>query len=159
MAVTDDEIYHSMYTEKDGFPWEEIRDEEAEFFSAQPSKNKYLLIEHAGEIVGVLSHTHNKAPKENMELDIWLNATKHTNKGIGSESLKLLIDYLRKQYNTKTFIIRPWIKNRRAVRAYEKAGFKIVSNFNPAEYYTKYLEEYGDGDYGPKETANMVLTF
>lgn len=157
MAFEESEIWQAMLKNKDDFDWAELRDEEEYFFGSEPGKNKYLLIQYQDEIIGTISHTYNDGKIENLELDMWLRSTKYTGKGIGPAVMEMLINNLVKQYGIKTFIIRPWLKNHRAVRAYEKCGFRQYKDFVPSDYYGKYLEQYGEGDYCAEETANMVL--
>jgi len=157
MAFEDDLIWRSMLERREDFPWSELRDSEDYFFGSAPGRDKYLLIEYSGEIIGMISHTYNNGKIPNLELDTWLRSAEYTGRGIGSAVMKMLIDRLVLDHGIKTFIIRPWIKNPRAVRAYEKCGFKRREDFVPSDYYGKYLEQYGDGDYSAGETVNMVL--
>jgi len=157
MAFEEAEIWQAMFENKNDFNWADLRDEEGHFFGSEPGKNKYLLIQYQGDIIGTISHTHNNGKIENLELDMWLRSAKYTGKGIGSTVMKMLIDHLVKQYGIKTFMIRPWLKNPRAVRAYEKCGFQQCKDFVPSDYYGQYLEQYGEGDYSAEETVNMVL--
>lgn len=157
MAFEDDTVWKSMLQMKENFPSELILDEEDCFFGNEKGKSKYYLILVKGQIVGTVSHTfHEGAKIESMELDIWLRNSKFTGQGIGSSALKLLIDTLNEEYKITTFIIRPWMKNKRAIKAYEKVGFRVCSEFDPTVYYVKYLEEFGQGDF-LDETWNMVL--
>lgn len=158
MAFEEPEIWQSMLAKKEDFPWELIRDEKDCFFGNTPGTSKYLLIQYQGEIIGVISHTYNDGKIENLELDTWLRSGKYTGKGIGSAAMKLLIDSLVQDFGIKTFIIRPWVKNPRAIKAYEKCGFRQTTQFVPSDYYGTYLELWGNGDYGETETANMTLT-
>jgi RimJ/RimL family protein N-acetyltransferase len=157
MAFEDADIWQSMFKKKTEFEWAQIRDEEDHFFGSEPGKSKYLLIEYQSEIIGTISHTHHDGKIESFELDMWLRSTQYTGKGIGSTAINILIDYLLQQYSVNIFIIRPWIRNKRAIRAYEKCGFREREDFDVTDYYGKYLEQYGDGDYGVEETCNMVL--
>lgn len=157
MAFEEPVIWQSMFENKDDFDWAELRDEEEHFFGSEPSKSKYLLIQYQDKIIGTISHTYNNGKIENIELDIWLRSTKYTGKNIGSTVINMLIKNLVKQFGIKTFIVRPWIKNPRAIKAYEKCGFRQCKDFVPSDYYGKYLEQYGEGDYCADETVNMVL--
>jgi RimJ/RimL family protein N-acetyltransferase len=158
MAFEEEAIWRSMIENKEDFPWSVLRDEEPHFFGAAPGMSKYLLIELDKLIIGSISHTFNDGKIPNMELDMWLRSSQYAGKGLGSKAMKLLIDSLIKDYGIKTFIIRPWIKNQRAVRAYEKCGFMVEDTFNPDDYYGKYLEVAAQGDFGLEGTVNMVLT-
>ena len=157
MAFEEDEIWKSMFTSKADFDWAVLRDEEDHFFGSTPGKSKYLLIQYQDEIIGTISHTHHDGKIENFELDMWLRSTKYTGKSIGSTVMRMLIDSLVEQYGIKIFIIRPWVKNPHAVKAYEKCGFRRRENFVPSDFYGKYLELGSEGDYGVEETVNMVL--
>ncbi|MCC0646737.1 GNAT family N-acetyltransferase [Clostridioides sp. ZZV15-6598] len=158
MAFEEDEIWKSMFDNKDDFDWSDIHDEESYFFSSTPGLNKYLLIEYDNQIVGTISYTYNDGKISNMELDMWLRSMKYTGKGIGSKAMKLLIDSLIRDYEIGTFIIRPWVKNPRAIKAYEKCGFVVSDCFNPKDYYGKYFDKWGQGDYPEGENVNMVLS-
>jgi len=158
MAFEEDETWQAMVASKEDFPWSELRDEESHFFGIDPGRCKYLLIEYNEQIIGTISHTYHDGKIPNMELDMWLRSSRYAGKGIGSSAMKLLIDSLVKDYNIETFIIRPWVRNPRAIKAYEKCGFVVMDSFNPEEYYGKYLEIGGDGDFGEEETVNMVLS-
>jgi len=157
MVFEEEEIWKSMIENKEDFPWSDLRDEEPHFFGVTPGLCKYLLIEYDGKIIGSISHTYHDGKIPNMELDMWLRSSKYAGKGLGSTAMKLLIDSLAKDYNINTFIIRPWIKNPRAIKAYEKCGFAVIDPFNPEDYYGKYLEIGAQGDFGEEETVNMML--
>jgi len=158
MVFEEDDTWKAMIENKEDFPLSALRDEENYFFGAAPGLSKYLLIEWNNEIIGSISHTYNDGKIPNLELDMWLRSSKYTGKRLGSSAMKLLIDSLVRDYGIKTFIIRPWIKNPRAVKAYEKCGFVVIDTFNPEDYYGKYLEVAAQGDFGVEETVNMVFS-
>ncbi len=57
--------------------------------------------------------------------------------GHGSEALRLLCDYLRREKKVDGFYIKPSMSNPRAIRAYQKAGFfltKLASEEAAVEY-------------------------
>jgi len=158
MVFEDDEMWATMLPSREDFPWSVLRDEEPHFFGAEAGDSKYLLIKYDNKIIGAVAHTYNDGKIPNMELSAWLRASKYAGKGVGTNAIKLLIESLIKDYGIKTFIIRPWIKNTRAVKAYEKCGFVVTDSFNPEDYYGKYLELAAQGDFGEDGTANMVLS-
>ena len=51
------------------------------------------------------------------------------NKGYGSDALKALTKYLFENMNMRRCWIEPGEYNRRAIKAYEKAGFKRVTKY------------------------------
>lgn len=157
MAFEEDSVWQAMLEKKEDFDYTFIQEEEPCFFDGKPGLNKYLLIEYKNQVIGTISHTYNDGKTPNFELDMWLRSEKYIGKGIGTRVLKLLTRQLAKDYQIKTFLIRPWIKNPRAIQAYKKCGFIIRDNFVPENYYGKYLEMGGDGDYPQGETCNMIL--
>ncbi len=159
MAFEEPGIWRSFAETRDEFPWSVVEDEDPCFFGREPGKSKYLLIHYQGKIIGTISYAHNDGRTENFELDIWLRSESYTGKGIGSSTMKLLIRTLVVRHGVKTFIIRPWSKNPRAIKAYEKCGFLEKKDFRPEEYYGSNLDLYGPGDHEPGENCNMVLEF
>lgn len=158
--LTCEEVIDFMFDEKYPAPtWEEFNESESEsFFSGLPSKQgSYLLIYFNGEVIGSISYANEYTKEIHSELDIWIRTIKYTGQGIGTEAINLLIDYLHKEYSIEVFIIRPWIKNVNAIKAYKKCGFEEMKNFNPEDFYSsENLEKYGNGDYGEDETINLI---
>jgi len=144
----------------DNISFDEYMRDEENFFSGVKNKNAYLLIEYGGENIGWISHSYNNAEIENFEIDIVLKALNLTGKGLGTKIITSLTDYLNKEYNVKTFIIRPGKHNQRAIRAYEKSGFSTLGSFNANEFYSKENAElWGGGDYGVDGTYNMIKIY
>lgn len=64
------------------------------------------------------------------------------NHGYGPDALVALTAHLNSKLGIGTFILRPSARNKRAISAYQKAGFTLVPM--PAAQQT---EMYGPGDY------------
>jgi len=64
-------------------------------------------------------------PKDAIGVDITIGREDLLSKGIGSRALRQFVDGLRSQ-GYHTIIIDPDSENHRAVRAYEKAGFRVL---------------------------------
>jgi len=161
MMHQDEEIHEMLfYGESEDIPFDEFLQRERKWFSGAESKNDYYLIKYDNEIIGWISHTYNDAKIENMEVDVAFNSFKYASKGIGTKIIMKFTDYLNEKYNIKTFMIRPGKHNTRAIRAYEKSGFKVVESYNPNDYYTaEDVVLWGDGDLGPDNTLNMIKTY
>ncbi|PIR48673.1 hypothetical protein COU80_03130 [Candidatus Peregrinibacteria bacterium CG10_big_fil_rev_8_21_14_0_10_55_24] len=69
-------------------------------------------------------------------MDILIGEPDHFGKGIGSTALKLMLRYLFEQRSAKTVIIDPDMRNTRAIRAYEKAGFRKLKILRNWEQHT-----------------------
>ncbi len=157
MSMAESEIVLSMFDNKEDFRWEDIRDEEPEYFDEEASLNKYLLIEYNTEIIGFFCSIHHQAQVENVEFHIWFVSKKYTGRGLGTRVVTMMKEYIRNTYKLNTFVMRPWIRNPQAIRTYEKCGFKIVEEFDLNQYFTpREVEKYGNGAYTVEETVNMI---
>ncbi|WP_029906087.1 GNAT family N-acetyltransferase [Prevotella sp. 10(H)] len=143
--------------------WEEYLDDFEDFYFIEDEKEKgsVMIIENDGEEVGCVCHSSFHLKQECAELDIWMKSEACCGKGFGTTALKMLIEHLQVELRKTKFIIRPAERNIRAVKAYEKAGFRRVVNKEAThkEYYLSddYLNKYGEGDYGSESTATMTI--
>lgn len=159
LSIEDNDVILSMFNQPSDFHWAELRDEKPIYFNGEAGHSKYLLIEQGGQIVGVFCHVFHDAPIQNMELHIWMRGMKHTGKGIGSQVLTAMMDYLSQNYAITTFLMRPWTKNPRAVHVYQKCGFHIEADFDLTSYFTEAeIALHGNGAYTVEETVNMLRT-
>jgi len=139
--------------------WEEFSSEEPDsLFRGEPSEEgSYLLVKVDGLVIGSLCYYLHSGRVKVVELDIWISKGEYLGKGYGTEALRLAIDFVVSHYGIKTFIIRPWAKNNNAVKAYKKCGFVEFEASRLGDFYSdELLAEYGDGDYGSDETANLI---
>lgn len=57
-------------------------------------------------------------------LDMWIGRVADRNRGYGSEGLRQMVEIIhQKHLQVKTLFIDPELKNKRAIRCYDKAGF------------------------------------
>ncbi|MCM1991276.1 GNAT family N-acetyltransferase [Oceanirhabdus seepicola] len=153
------EVKNVMFDEVHPAPsWEEFAEEPDSLFSGEPhDEGNYLLIKVNGEVIGAISYAFNNGKLNSAELDIWISSTKNIGKGYGTEAIKSVIEFVNSHYNIKIFIIRPWVKNSNAIKAYKKVGFKEIEEFNASDYYSdEEVALYGEGDYGSDETINLI---
>lgn len=59
-------------------------------------------------------------------MDQFIGEPAHWNKGIGSSFLRLMAAYLKEAKEADVILLDPHKSNPRAIRAYEKAGFRII---------------------------------
>lgn len=142
--------------------WDEFRADFEDFYYEERGREKgsVMIVEADGQEAGCLCYSRFHLQDRSAELDIWLSQEAHCGKGIGTEALKQAIRYLRETSGVKRFIIRPSLQNARAVRAYEKAGFRHADDIERTlrEYLAdEYYPLYCSGDYGPSGTATMTL--
>lgn len=138
--------------------------EEYYFTGTRPSDGRGFLIIADGaaadnETVGFISYCAFHLKPSIAELDIWLNSEANCGKGYGSDALISLGDYLHEELGFKELIIAPSAKNVRAVKSYEKSGFKKTGKAMSEFLLDEYISVYGGGDYGADETAILTKKF
>ena len=80
-------------------------------------------------------------------IDQFIGEPEYWDKGIGTEFMKLVLTYLTNEKNADIVILDPHADNLRAIRCYEKVGFKKIKflpkhEFHDGEMVDCYLMEY-----------------
>ena len=78
----------------------------------------------ARDEVGCIAHGPINLLKDVVELDIWLAGSQHTGRGIASQALAVLAEWLQANYGVNRFLARPSRRNVHALRALRRAGFR-----------------------------------
>ena len=68
-------------------------------------------------------------------MDQFIGEPQYWNKGLGSSFLKLMADYLKEDKAADCILLDPHKSNPRAIRAYEKAGFRIIGSLPEHELF------------------------
>ena len=140
---------------------EEFCDDYEDYFftGSHPEHGRGFVISHQGEPVGFISYSASHLLPHKAELDIWMNSEANCGKGFGVDAIAALGEYLNQTMGIQELIMRPSIKNVRAMKSYEKAGLQ-KSDRDPSTYLREeFLSLYGEGDYGPGETVLLIKTF
>jgi diamine N-acetyltransferase len=140
-----------LFPEQPPPTWDEfIADYGDNFFDGStPEVEASYIIEVAGEPLGHVNYEIRDQPRRLAELDIWLRSLADTGHGYGPDALVALMDHLLRTLSVDTFLIRPSARNPRAIRAYEKAGFRAQPMSREEQ-----VGSYGEGDYG--DTVVMI---
>ncbi|HYM47146.1 MAG TPA: GNAT family N-acetyltransferase [Burkholderiaceae bacterium] len=123
----------------------------AHFEGTRPFAGRMFVIGAAGDEIGCVSHGAVDLLNDVVELDIWLAERRLTSRGLGSEALVLLADWMQANYGVNRFLVRPSRRNVRALRAMRRAGFR-ETDLPAAEVIEKL--QLPPGDY-----ADEVLLF
>ncbi len=80
-------------------------------------------------------------------MDQFIGEPEYWNKGIGTKYTKIVFDFLKKERNVDAVILDPHQDNSRAIRMYQKAGFRIIEDLPEHELHDGkkedcYLMEY-----------------
>ena len=63
------------------------------------------------------------------EYDLFIGNTNYLNKGIGKEIVELIDNLIYTKYKSDYIILRPFKRNIRAIKCYQKCGFKIIKEY------------------------------
>ena len=99
------------------------------FDESDPEKGRAFAIEIDGNIIGHVHYNNIDRSDNSVELDIMIMDRENWNRGYGSDALRALSSYLFEHKGIGTCFIEAILKNPRAVRAYQKAGFRTTKTF------------------------------
>jgi RimJ/RimL family protein N-acetyltransferase len=99
------------------------------FEGSEPEKGRAFAIIVGNKVIGEINYNEINRKDNSVELDILIYEDVEKGKGYGPDALKTLANYLFSEMKVRLCCIEPVTKNRRAIRAYEKAGFKIAKTF------------------------------
>jgi diamine N-acetyltransferase len=96
------------------------------FDGSAPELGRCYLILADGEPVGQVSYNdiHERGGRRRTELYIWLRNEACCGRGYGTDALDALCRHLHDRLGVAEFLVQPSARNPRAIRAYEKAGFR-----------------------------------
>ena len=100
---------------------------EREFLAKLSKEHNYSIIENEkNELIGSCGFIGLDHLNQTAEAGIFIGNKNYWNKGYGTESFQLLLDYGFKALNLNNIMLRVYSFNERAIRIYEKIGFKII---------------------------------
>jgi len=120
----------SIYSEKE---WLEKASSEKYNFAIINKENDSLL--------GNISLMNINEINRTAELGIFIGDENFLSRGYGSESIMLLLDYAFKYVNLNNIMLKVYDFNKRAIKAYEKCGFKTFGVWKNCHYFNG---EYSD---------------
>ena len=150
------------YSENPISTWEEFFDEGYEdyfFTGAESYKGRGFIIMREEQAVGFISYCSFHLKPKKAELDIWLNSERHCGKGYGTDAIVALGEYLNAELGVDEIIMRPSVRNLRAIRAYAKAGLSRTDRTAADFLLLEYMPLYGDGEYGAGGDALLCKRF
>lgn len=94
-----------------------------------------LIAELDGEPVGFIqiidpsaeeTHYWGDAPPHLRAIDIWIGSPRHRGRGVGTEMMRQALDRCFADPSVEAVLIDPLVRNVRAIRFYERLGFRHV---------------------------------
>lgn len=93
-----------------------------------------IIDKETDELIGSISLMNINNISRTAELGIFIGDENHLSRGYGSEAIKLLLDFGFKHANLNNIMLKVISFNKRALKAYEKCGFKIYGTWPKSEY-------------------------
>lgn len=97
-----------------------------------PKRLDYIVSNEKGVVIG---HFNLILYKNYVQFDIKIGEEKYRNKGYGTLMTKKAIQIVFRKLKYKKLILEVKIENVRAIRVYEKCGFKIVKKSKDGKFY------------------------
>ena len=120
-----DELADLMASDNEASPWWSSDAEKILRWFADPDFN-VLVVEESGRLGGIIGYDEETDPDyHSVGIDIALLAC-CVDRGLGPEALLLLAHWLVDSHDHHRITIDPAVGNARAIRAYEKVGFRPI---------------------------------
>jgi RimJ/RimL family protein N-acetyltransferase len=100
---------------------------EKTFLEKLSQEHNYTIIDNiTNELIGNCGYVHLDHLNQTGEIGIFIGNKNFWNRGYGTEALTLLLDYGFKALNLHNIGLTVLSFNKRAIKSYEKVGFKII---------------------------------
>jgi RimJ/RimL family protein N-acetyltransferase len=112
---------------------------------ATSEKYIFAIIDKENDtLIGNISLTDIHEVNRTAVLGIFIGDDNYHSKGYGSEAIMLLLDYGFNYINLNNIMLKVFAPNKRAIKAYEKCGFKTFGIWKESRYFNG---EYSDEIY------------
>ena len=115
-----------------------INEETEREYLSHSEKDEYnfaIIDKETEKLIGSIGLMHIKTVHRTAELGIFIGDEDYLSKGYGSDAIKVLLDYAFSQLNLNNVMLKVIGSNKRAIRAYEKCGFKQFGVWKNSYYY------------------------
>ena len=147
--LTDDRVLEFYGGRDQNYTLEKIRQE---YIEKDSDISNRLIVEYDGKPIGYVqvydmideyynSYHYDKTGERVYCMDQFIGEPDYWNKGIGPKFMKMILEYLRDKKGAQAVILDPHQNNPRAVRAYEKVGFKIIKELPEHELREGVMED------------------
>lgn len=104
------------------------------FLDGSPDTYSYAILDENSEHIGVIGFKEVNMPGRSCAIFIVIGNKKYWGKSYGTDALITFIRFLFGQWNFHRISLDTWEQNIRAIKAYEKAGFKIEGRQREARF-------------------------
>lgn len=151
LEAADIPLYHKWYNNQEVNYWANaawplstmFSEEEIEerFFTPKRDCGRFIILNEDQKPIGTTGYRDVNIPARSAILFIVIGESEYWDQGYGTDAFKVLIDYLFYQWNFQRLSLDLWDGNHRALKAYEKLGFKVEGRLRQARFV---LGEYHD---------------
>jgi RimJ/RimL family protein N-acetyltransferase len=113
------QIYHGIFN---------VENERGFLVNLSKEHNYSIIDLENDELIGNCGFLDIDHLNQTAETGLFIGNKNYWNKGFGSEALTLLLDYGFNALNLNNIMLRVYSFNKRAIKSYEKVGFKIIGN-------------------------------
>jgi RimJ/RimL family protein N-acetyltransferase len=99
------------------------------FDGSQPEKGRSFIIMVGRRAIGEINYNEIDRKHNSVDLDIIIAEDRDKGRGYGSDAVKTLARYLFREMHIEVCRVETVLSNPRAIRAYEKAGFKQAERY------------------------------
>lgn len=112
-------------------------DKEKEWINNQKNDQYNLAIidKEKDKIIGNIGLMNINVINRTAELGIFIGDKDYLSKGYGSEAIMLILDFGFNYLNLNNIMLKVFAFNKRAIKAYEKCGFKIFGTWKECNYF------------------------
>ncbi|MBQ2872913.1 MAG: GNAT family N-acetyltransferase [Bacilli bacterium] len=120
-----------------------IESEKAWLEKATAEKYNFAIVDMENDmLIGNISLMKIHEVNRTAELGIFIGDENYHSKGYGSEAIMLILDYAFNHVNLNNIMLKVFARNKRAIKAYEKCGFKTFGVWKESRYFDgKYEDE------------------
>ncbi|MDQ0418330.1 aminoglycoside 6'-N-acetyltransferase [Croceifilum oryzae] len=108
-----------------------------QYMNHKDQREKRCIVEYDHEPIGYIQF-YPLTDQEKKDIDYWeepnvwgmdqfIGETHYWNKGVGTRLISCMVDYLIHEIGAKAIVMDPQARNKRAIRCYEKCGFRKIS--------------------------------
>ena len=112
---------------------------------------RFIIVED-GRDVGIVQYHHPYADTDDdwsAGIDIYIGERDARDRGLGTEAVRTMLDYLCEVRRVHRVTIDPDVRNARAIHAYQKAGFRL-------DGVLRHNERRGDGTYADTQYLSIL---
>lgn len=107
---------------------------EERYFLPRESSGRYIILNELEVPIGTIGFREMNIPARSATLFVIIGEKEYWGQGYGTDALKVLVDYLFLQWNLHRLTLDTWDGNHRAIRTYEKLGFKVEGCLRQARF-------------------------